>query len=102
MSKETDNVRNLLLAIQEADTVLLRNFLPDDDTKTYRLDPQEQLDEDSESVSFTDVEYGDAMVTRAELSRATIAGHEAKLPVKHGLIGRSILCFDWKPHNINA
>jgi len=96
-----DNATKILLAIQESDTVLLRHCFADNNTQTYHLDPEQALDEETESVSFTDEEYGDEIVTRTDLNLATLVGHKVILPPDNSLGERTILCYEWHPHPID-
>jgi len=101
MGSEQDNATKILLAIQEADTVLLRNFY-NNNTQTYHLHPKQSVDEEIDELYFTDDEYGTDIVTRTQLAEAIIVGHEARLPPKPDVNARTILCYSWHPHQIDS
>jgi hypothetical protein len=53
-----DKASRILLAIQDSDTVLLRNIFPGNIAQTYQLDPEQIIDEACDTLSFTDEQYG--------------------------------------------
>ena len=97
-----DKASRILLAIQDSDTVLLRNIFPGNIAQTYQLDPEQIIDEACDTLSFTDEEYGTETVTRAQLNQAVISAHAIVLPPEKYLRKRSILCYVWHPLDLRA